>query len=136
MIQTNKIIFIALIISMSVISACGEKQESTHCDVFAAQMFKALADLNSIETGLKLYQLRNESYPSSLQDLVPSILQSIGDDPWGNAYQYQLGSNGKFILFSTGHNLANEDLTSTKRVTAETDVATIIQEAKSKNLCK
>jgi general secretion pathway protein G len=65
-----------------------------------AKESKAKADVNSIGLALRMYEVDNGNYPSSLQGLVtqsggggtwrgPYLEQGIPKDPWGNDYVYQ-----------------------------------------------
>jgi general secretion pathway protein G len=85
-----------------------------------AKVAKTKADIQSLETALKMYRIDNSKYPTSEQGLAalvsqptdPSIkhwkpggyLDRLSKDPWGNAYQYVYpGTHGReFDLFSYG----------------------------------
>jgi general secretion pathway protein G len=85
-----------------------------------AQVNKAKADIQAIETGLTLYRLDNFKYPSTdlgLNALVqrpndPTVrhwreggyLRRISLDPWGNPYQYVFpGTHGlEYDLYTLG----------------------------------
>lgn len=83
-----------------------------------ARIVKVKQDILAIQSALDLYKLDNSTYPSTdqgLQALVvkPSsapvprnwkadgYLQSVPEDPWGEAYQY-LNDNEKVRIFSYG----------------------------------
>lgn len=64
-----------------------------------AQIAAAEADVNNIGMALRLYEVDNGSYPSSLQGLLakpgnapnwrgPYLEQGLPKDPWGNDYIY------------------------------------------------
>jgi general secretion pathway protein G len=85
-----------------------------------AQITKAKSDIQAIEGGLTMYKLDNYKYPSTdlgLNALVqrpndPTVrnwreggyLKRVGNDPWGNPYQYVFpGTRGQeFDLYSFG----------------------------------
>jgi len=85
-----------------------------------AQTTKAKSDIQAIEAGLTLYKLDNYKFPSTdlgLSALVqrpndPTVrnwreggyLKRIGNDPWGNPYQYVFpGTRGQeYDLYSFG----------------------------------
>ena len=89
-------------------------------NVGKAQVNKAKADIQAIETGLTLYRLDNFKYPSTdlgLNALVqrpndPTVrhwreggyLRRISLDPWGNPYQYVFpGTHGlEYDLYTLG----------------------------------
>lgn len=89
-------------------------------NVGKAQVSKAKADIQAIETGLTLYRLDNFKYPSTdlgLNALVqrpndPTVrhwreggyLRRISLDPWGNPYQYVFpGTHGlEYDLYTLG----------------------------------
>lgn len=65
-----------------------------------AQIAAASADVQNIGMGLRLYEVDNGSYPSSLQGLLskagnapnwrgPYLEQGLPKDPWGHDYIYQ-----------------------------------------------
>ena len=64
-----------------------------------AQIAAAQADVNNIGMALRLYEVDNGAYPSSLQGLVaspgaapnwrgPYLEKGVPKDPWGNDYVY------------------------------------------------
>jgi len=85
-----------------------------------AQTTKAKSDIQAIEAGLTLYKLDNYKFPSTdlgLSALVqrpndPTVrnwreggyLKRVGNDPWGNPYQYVFpGTRGQeYDLYSFG----------------------------------
>lgn len=89
-------------------------------NVGKAQVSKAKADIQAIETGLTLYRLDNFKFPSTdlgLNALVqrpndPTVrhwreggyLRRISLDPWGNPYQYVFpGTHGlEYDLYTLG----------------------------------
>lgn len=87
--------------------------------VDTAQITKVSADIQSMETALKLYRLDNFAYPTTeqgLQALVtdphdPTVknwsaggyIDKMQKDPWGNAYQYlNPGSHGEIDIYTLG----------------------------------
>jgi general secretion pathway protein G len=65
-----------------------------------AQIAAAEADVNNIGMALRLYEVDNGTYPSSLQALInkpgnapnwrgPYLEKGLPKDPWGNDYIYQ-----------------------------------------------
>ena len=84
--------------------------------VYADKNERAYADLARLQTGVIIYQLLTEKYPSSLDDLLGEVdgqplLDNPGagvpNDPWGNAYIYRQVTNG-FMLYSVGPNGQDE----------------------------
>ena len=90
-------------------------------NVERAQVNKAKADIQAIETALMMFKLDNFKYPSTdlgLNALVqrpndPTIrnwreggyLKRLNKDPWGNDYQYQspgTQGGGEYDLFTFG----------------------------------
>lgn len=45
----------------------------------------AINDLRTLDNKIQSYKASNEAYPSALTDLPAT---GIGNDPWGNAYEY------------------------------------------------
>ncbi|MGQ0552338.1 MAG: type II secretion system protein GspG [Planctomycetota bacterium] len=78
----------------------------------------ARRDLGSIRAAMSVYKADQGSYPSTTEDLVKPLLpnfpkgclsqQEVPTDPWGNAYRYRLGDNGKPVLWSLGPNGMDE----------------------------
>lgn len=66
------------------------------------------ADFRALETALKTYKLDNGRYPNSLNQLLKvenrkgPWLDKLPNDPWDNAYEYELKGGGTFILTSYG----------------------------------
>jgi len=53
------------------------------------------ADISQIRLGLKIYYIKHNNYPSSLNELSPEYLPNLPVDPSTNQpYQYQLQQNG------------------------------------------
>jgi len=84
-----------------------------------AQITKAKAEINNIESALKFYRLDNFAYPTTeqgLQALVskpsdPNVrnwktggyLDRLPTDPWGNEYLYlNPGNNGEIDIYTLG----------------------------------
>lgn len=85
-----------------------------------AQIVKARADIQAMETALTLYRLDNFSYPSTEQGLDalttrpadPNIrnwkpggyIKRVKKDPWGNTYLYlNPGTKGEIDIYTLGH---------------------------------
>lgn len=85
-----------------------------------AQIVKAKADIQAMETALTLYRLDNFSYPSTEQGLDalvnrpadPNIrnwksggyMRRLKNDPWGNSYLYlNPGNKGEFDIYTLGN---------------------------------
>ena len=85
-----------------------------------AQIQKAKADINAIETGMKLFRLDNFAYPSEQQG-IRSLVENPNDptirnwkqggylggsmpkDPWGRDYLYRNpGNNGEIDIYTLG----------------------------------
>ena len=85
-----------------------------------ARVVKAQQDIRSIESALKMYKLDNFAYPSTDQGLEALVkkpegnpkprnynpkgyLESLPQDPWGNAYLYlNPGEHGEIDIYSLG----------------------------------
>ena len=84
-----------------------------------ARITAAKADISAIEGALRLYRLDNFTYPETqhgLESLVtrpndPTIknwnpdgyIEKLGNDPWGNPYQYlNPGNHGTVDVYSFG----------------------------------
>lgn len=85
-----------------------------------ANVQKAVADINALETSLSMYKLDNYNYPTTEQglealttetDVEPlprrfpeeGYVKRIPNDPWGNEYQLlNPGEHGKLDIFSMG----------------------------------
>jgi len=73
----------------------------------------AAAQMKMFQTALDTFRLDVGNYPSDLTELIqsekrgwdgPYLPQTVPQDPWGNAYQYKLASNGiKFDMLSYGN---------------------------------
>lgn len=85
-----------------------------------ARVVKAQQDIRSLESALKMYKLDNFAYPSTDQGLEALVkkpdgnpkprnynpkgyLESLPQDPWGNAYLYlSPGEHGEIDIYSLG----------------------------------
>ncbi|MCI4410592.1 MAG: type II secretion system major pseudopilin GspG [Thiotrichales bacterium] len=85
-----------------------------------ARVVKAQQDIHSLESALKMYKLDNFAYPSTDQGLEALVkkpdgnpkprnynpkgyLESLPQDPWGNAYLYlNPGEHGEIDIYSLG----------------------------------
>lgn len=85
-----------------------------------AQQVKVKADVATLSTQLKTYQMQNQFLPSSDQGLQALVVQPQGDpqpqhwiqfmdklplDPWGHAYQYRnpgIFNTNSFDVYSLG----------------------------------
>lgn len=85
-----------------------------------ARVVKAQQDIRSLESALKMYKLDNFAYPSTDQGLEALVkkpdgnpkprnynpkgyLESLPQDPWGNAYLYlNPGEHGEIDIYSLG----------------------------------
>jgi len=71
-----------------------------------ARTQKALNDIQTISSALKLYKLDKFNYPTTnegLESLVQEYLDKKPMDPWGKDYYYlSPGENGDFDLYSLG----------------------------------
>lgn len=62
--------------------------------ILAAEQGRAVGDLSAIHTAIVLYRTTHgNDLPPSLTDLVPGLLDSIPQDPWGFEYRYQRHSD-------------------------------------------
>jgi general secretion pathway protein G len=85
-----------------------------------ARVVKAQQDIRSLESAMKMYKLDNFAYPSTDQGLEAltkkpdgnpkprnynpkGYLESLPQDPWGNAYLYlNPGEHGEIDIYSLG----------------------------------
>ncbi len=78
-----------------------------------ARVAAAKADIESIGTALRLYELDNGNYPNSLNALVnnpggannwrgPYLEKGMPKDPWGNDYVYSYSGGPTYKLTSLG----------------------------------
>jgi general secretion pathway protein G len=83
-----------------------------------AKHAKAVADIASLESAINQFKLHNGGYPQTLEGLRtnpsekdfpnwngPYITKPVPNDPWGNAYHYDVpGNNNKdsYDLYSFG----------------------------------
>jgi len=85
-----------------------------------ANLQKAVSDINSLETSLKMYKLDNYQYPSTEQGIEALVTETdveplprrfpeegyitrLPKDPWGNEYQLlNPGENSKIDVFTMG----------------------------------
>lgn len=106
------IVIIGLIATMVVPNIIGSQDR--------ANVQKAVADITSLETNLKMYKMDNYNYPTTEQGLEALVTQTdveplprrfpeegyitrLPSDPWGNEYQLlNPGENGKVDIFSMG----------------------------------
>lgn len=101
------VIIIGVLVAMVVPRMAGRSEEAR------VAVAKADIDLN-IATAVKLYELDNGAFPSSLDALLSApgdvknwkgpYLEKEPKDPWGNDYKYQLNPNNRkgYDLWSTG----------------------------------
>ncbi|NKB25443.1 MAG: type II secretion system protein GspG [Kiritimatiellae bacterium] len=85
------VVIIAILASLAIPRLGGRVRE--------ARTAAARTDIESIGTALRLYELDNGAYPSSLQGLItssgsknwkgPYLDKGTPKDPWGNGYVYQ-----------------------------------------------
>ena len=86
-------------------SGCGSKQEAqpvgtTGTEIGdAAQLASCQANLRTIDAAIAQYKAANGKDPKSLQDLVPTYVRSIPQEPMGGSYSI---SGGKAVC-SKGH---------------------------------
>ncbi|REL28465.1 type II secretion system protein GspG [Thalassotalea euphylliae] len=106
------IVIIGLIATMVVPNIIGSQDR--------ANVQKAVADITSLETNLKMYKMDNYNYPTTEQGLEALVSETdveplprrfpeegyitrLPSDPWGNEYQLlNPGENGKIDIFSMG----------------------------------
>ncbi|WP_152461434.1 type II secretion system major pseudopilin GspG [Roseivivax sp. THAF30] len=106
------LVIIAVVAAMIVPNVVGRPDE--------ARATVAETDLRSIESALELYRLDNRVYPTTAQGLAALVerpsappvpetfpaegyLDTMPEDPWGNAYVYRSpGQSGAFDLISLG----------------------------------
>lgn len=106
------LVIIAVVAAMIVPNVIGRPDE--------ARVTVARTDLRTISSALELYRLDNRTYPTTAQGLAALVerptsapvpqswsssgyLDSLPEDPWGNAYIYRSpGQVGAFDLVSLG----------------------------------
>jgi hypothetical protein len=74
-------------------------------------VMKTKQDILTIETALHIFKTRHGNYPTQecgLSSLDGSILKRLPADRWGSGYTYNLDSNGKPVVYSSGANRRDE----------------------------
>lgn len=75
----------------------------------------AKSDVAAISLAVSQYHFEMEAWPATLQALGtaqgqygPWLATDGLTDPWGNGYNYALGANNTFAIWSNGSNRAND----------------------------
>jgi hypothetical protein len=95
----------AALVFLVLLGGCGSKQETQPVGTTgtasgdAAQLAACQANLRTIDAAIAQYKAANGKDPKSLQDLVPTYLRSIPQEPMGGTYSI---SGGKAVC-SKGH---------------------------------
>jgi hypothetical protein len=72
-------------------------------------MTQTQVNLAQIALALERYRLKNQSYPASLEALVPDCIAKIPHEiVTGDPPQYRLESSDRYVLYSTGWNATDE----------------------------
>ncbi len=96
---------VAVTACLAVLAGCGGKQEAAPSGTTgtpsgdAAQLASCQANLRSIDAAIAQYRAANGKDPRSIQDLVPTYLRSVPQEPMGGSYSI---SGGKAVC-SRGH---------------------------------
>ena len=62
-------------------------------------------DEAALACALERYRLANNQFPDNLSDLLPQFISQLPNDVFsGEPYKYRRTADGKFILYSIGHN--------------------------------
>ena len=76
---------------------------------YEAKVSKCKADFNSFKTAIRMYKIDTGRYPRSLDDLLTTSqngkgpwIEEMAADPWGNPYEYEYRSGGKYRVVSYG----------------------------------
>jgi general secretion pathway protein G len=91
------IVLLASLIAISALLPFGR--------IVCLKITKSFSDLDAIRTALAMYRVRNQRYPSSVDELdalVPEFIKRNSRDPWGNPYVYRTTADGSFVLYSVG----------------------------------
>jgi len=95
---------IVIVVILSILTAIIIPQIINRPDT--AKLSQAKQDIQTIETALNLYKLDNFHYPPTkkgLEILVPTYLNPLPKDPWGNTYFYlSPGEHSAVDVFSYG----------------------------------
>jgi len=76
-----------------------------------ARIGKAFADMDTICTAEQMYELDNEEFTNSTDNLTPGYIKNIPKDSWGEDYRILTNDTGdKFLILSNGPN-TNQDVT-------------------------
>lgn len=74
-----------------------------------AAMCQTACDQANIACGLERFRLANARFPESLEKLAPRFCPSLPNDPiTGKPYLYHQTSDGRFVLYSVGWNMADD----------------------------
>ena len=75
-----------------------------------AKLAAAKSNIVALANGLEMYMMKNDKYPSTLQELTDKsdgdpVMHSIPDDPWGNPYNYTCPGSHRsdYDLSASGH---------------------------------
>ncbi len=103
---------LGLCLAGALLTACDTQNLTSSPERERARVLAAQNGVRQIETALDMYRLDNREYPTEAQGLEAlvsgvdggnPVLQQLGPDPWGNAYQYRNpGSHGDIDVFSYG----------------------------------
>ncbi len=92
-------VIIAILAAVVVPKYAGQAQK--------AKVKAAQADISTIGTQLRAYEVTNEKFPTSEEGLQPlvdaKLLEKVPVDPWGHPYVYRSTADG-FDLYSMGPN--------------------------------
>ncbi|MBI2432200.1 MAG: type II secretion system major pseudopilin GspG [Candidatus Hydrogenedentes bacterium] len=90
------IAILATIVGFNVLGAIGE-----------GNIAGAQAQIKQFENAIVAYKIKFKRLPASLEDLAhppkgDPLMESIPNDPWGNAYQYSVEGSSKYKIISYG----------------------------------
>jgi hypothetical protein len=121
-IKTMKGILISVLIALAIIVFLLTSRDSPSGETYTGRLVRALTQaeklaldskITAIKRGLESYNLDNDKYPETLDDLVPHYLRidEYIKDPWGEWFELETDEENNLILVSSGKDrvLGNDD---------------------------
>ncbi len=115
-------ILISVLIALAVIVFLLTSRDSPSGETYTGRMVRALKEaeklaldskITAIKRALESYNLDNDKYPETLNDLVPHYLRidEYIKDPWGEWFELETDEENNLILVSSGKDrvLGNDD---------------------------
>ena len=115
-------ILISVLIALAIIVFLLTSRDSPSGETYTGRMVRALKEaeklaldskITAIKRALESYNLDNDKYPETLDDLVPHYLriEEYIRDPWGEWFELETDKENHLILVSSGKDrvLGNDD---------------------------